>query len=86
MEAKKNVKEKVVLNHRGMKKAHKKIYRAFKKYKLNLVEAYIITKTVMEDIEKDAEKHDFDMPKAYLDLKRQLEEKANKNKIAVKGI
>ena len=78
VKSKKDVKEKVVFNHQYMKKAYRKIYRVFKKYKLNLVEAYIITRSVMESIEKDAEKHDFDMPKVYLDLKRQFEEKAKK--------
>lgn len=86
VKSKKDVKEKVSFNIRGMKKAHKRIYRSFQKYKLNTLEVYILTRTIIADMEKEAEKHDFDIAKAYLDLKQQMEEKAKKKKIAVKGI
>jgi len=78
MKAKKESKEKITFNYHGMKKAHKKIFKALGKYNLNRLEAYIILRDTVEAIEKDAKKHDFDISQAYLDLKQQALEKAKK--------
>ena len=78
MSSKKAVKEKVVFNHQGMKKAHKKIFKALAKYGLNRLEAYIILRDTVDSIEEEAKKHTFDISAAYLDLKQQALEKAKK--------
>ena len=50
------VEEIISFNTRGMKKAHKRIYSAFRKLNLNTMEAYIITRATVEDMEKEAKK------------------------------
>jgi len=78
MTPKKGGKEKIAFNHRGMNKAHRRIYRSFQKYKLTTLEAYIITHAILDDMENEAKKHDFDINEAYLDLKQQVLEKQKK--------
>ncbi|GAJ16995.1 unnamed protein product, partial [marine sediment metagenome] len=69
MKTKKDVKKTIPLNKRSMKKAYKRIFKIFQKLKLKHIEAYIITRAVMEFFEKDAASHDYDISKAYLDMK-----------------
>ncbi len=78
MTPKKGGKEKISFNTRGMKKACKRINRVFQKLALTTLEAYIVTRSIIDDMETEANKHDFDINEVYLDLKSQVIEKQKK--------